>query len=162
MAIRLKANISYQPVVEEISRKFVPRKETCAEGGAAGPVSVMTTGWMGGAVKTAGRAGLGVTKRNFLVVRANARTTQPSADELAARALFKQCSLAANSLAHNLTQLSRIQQLWMEADGSMTKTINGVSSYGYTFKGWIFAVQYAGKKDNPSYDVNTFPQGFDS
>lgn len=162
MAIRLKANISYQPSVEEISRKFVPRKETCSAGGAAGPVVVESTGWMGGAVITRGRAGLGITKRNFLVVRANARQTPAGPDELAARALFKQCALAANTLTHSLTQLSQIQHLWQEADGSLTKTINGVSTYGYTFKGWIFAVQYAGKKDNPSYDVNTFPTSFDN
>lgn len=162
MAIRLKSNIAYKPMVEEVSRKFVPRKETCAAGGAAGPVTIESTGWMGGAVKTLGRAGLGITKRNFLVVRQNARSSAVTADELEARALFKQVNAAAYSITHDLQQISRVQQMFIQAGEDKTKLCNGISAYGYTMKGWVFAVQYAGKKDNPSYNVNTFPSSFDA
>lgn len=161
MAIRLKANIGYQPIVEEVSRKFVPRKETCSASKTAGPVQTIANGWMGGAVKTASRAGLGITKRNYLVVRANSRSSAVSNDELEARANFKAVSIGANGIMNDLTQISRVQSMFDQASEDRTKKVNGIYAYGYTMRGWVFAVQMAGLQASSSYDVTAFPQSFD-
>ena len=166
MAIRLKANIAYQPIVEEVSRKFVPKKETCSLGISAGPVKTESQGWMGGAVRTTGRAGLGQCKRNYLVIRSNARSTQPSSDELAARSLFTRAAQGRKAINRDLTEITKAETMYTEArkavEQGIDKTCNGVSVYGYTSQGWIFAVQYAGLANSSSYDETKFPSAFDA
>lgn len=166
MAVRLKSNIAYQPIVEEVSRKFVPKKETCSLGIKAGPVETESQGWMGGAVRTTGRAGIGLCKRNYLVIRSNARSSQPSSEELAARSLFTRAAQGRNSIMKDLTQITRVEQLYTEAriaaEKGIGKLINGVSVYGYTVRGWVFAVQYAGLQNSSSYDETKFPTAFDA
>lgn len=166
MAVRLKSNIAYQPIVEEVSRKFVPKKETCSLGISAGPVETESQGWMGGAVRTTGRAGLGQCKRNYLVIRSNARSTQPSSNELAARSLFARAAQGRKSIMQSLTEQAKAQDLYIAArkavEQGIGKTCNGVSVYGYTFDGWVFAVQYAGLANSSSYDETKFPSAFDA
>lgn len=162
MAIRLKANISYQPIVEEVNRKFVPKKETCSSGYAAGPVFVVSNGWMGAGCRNTSRAGIGAAKRNYMVIRSNARSTALSEDEQISRATFGAVCKAVPRLMKDLTQITRIQQMYDEAAKDSTKTVNGISAYGYTRKGWVMAVQYAGKKGDAQYNVLQFPQSFDA
>lgn len=162
MAVRLKSNIAYQPIVEEVSRKFVPRKETCKAGGKAGPVVVESNGWMGGAVRTTNRGVIGKCKRNYLVIRSNARQSQVSNKELAARVNFQRVVAGRKAILSDLTQITEVEAKWMTARLDATKMCNGVSTEGYTFKGWIFAVQYAGLLHDPTnYDVEKFPTKFD-
>lgn len=173
MANKLKANIGFQPIVTEVSRKFVPKKQTCkAYGAKVGPVSVETQGWMGAAVRKSNRGGLGYCERNYMVIRENARITPPSAKEMANRTIFAAALAGRNHILHDLNQVSRVQILWtggtisghtyVGAKNDITKTINGVSGAGYTFNGWVMAVQFAGKSDDPQYDVNTFPSDYDA
>lgn len=166
MALRLKANIGYQPIVEEVSRKFVPRKETCTAGGKVGPAVVETSGWMGGAVRKSSRAGLGACTRNYLVIRANARETPTSQNEITARSLFADAVLGRNHIIRDLGQITGVQSLFVTAAQDRAKLINGVSAEGYTFNGWIMAVQYKGlekaAEEGKSYDANTFPTKFDN
>lgn len=165
MAIRLKANIGYQPIVEEVSRKFVPRKETCSAGGAVGPVVVESKGWMGGAVRKSGRAGLGACTRNYLVIRANARQSSASQSELTARVTFAEAVAGRNHIMQDLAQIVRVQEMFVTASQDPAKLVNNVAAKGYTFSGWIMAVQYRGiaaaKEAGTTYDANTFPQNFD-
>lgn len=162
MAVKIKANIAYQPVVESISRKFVPRKETATAGYKAGPVIVANAGWMGGAKRTAGRAGLGTTSLNYLVIRTAGRTTPWTENEKNNHKVFKIVAVAVPELLMDLTQITRIQELYLEAQKDLNKTINGVSAYGYTYRGWVFAVQFAGRKESDSYNVSQFPASFDA
>lgn len=162
MAIRLKANIGYQPIVEEVSRKFVPKKETCSAAGYVGPVFVESNGWMGGAVRKSNRAGLGACTRNFMVIRANARASQPSTEEINARVRFTEAVQGVNYINKDLTQIARVQALWVAAKDDQTKLMNGVRALGYTMKGWMKAVQYAGLKEDPEYNANQFPTQFDA
>lgn len=157
MAVRLKSNVQYQPMVEQINRKFVPRKDVCSNEQSAGPVIIEAKGWMGGATLQVHRGGLGATARNFLVVRANARATAPSEDEQAARVRFSKAVKGRNKIAKDLQQITRVQDAFKNSSADTSITYNGVSAYGYTFKGFIFAVQYAGLMENPEYDFNTFP-----
>lgn len=154
MAVKLKANITYQPIVESVSRKFVPKKETCSV--------INTAGWMGGAVRTTGRGGLGVCTKNYLVIRSNARLSGASPAELENRALFKVAQAGALHCIMDLMQVTSMQLLYKAASENKTKTINGVSAYGYTYRGWVFAVQHAGKKASAEYNVNQFPTAFDA
>ena len=166
MALRLKANIGYQPIVEEVSRKFVPRKETCTAGGKVGPAEVVSNGWMGGAVRKSYRAGLGACTRNFLMIRANARETPVSQKELDARVRFADAAKGRNHIIRDLGQITNVQTLWLAAKDVPSKVINGVSAEGYTFNGWIMMVQYKGlekaEETGTTYDANTFPTKFDN
>lgn len=166
MAIKLKANIGYQPIVTEVSRKFVPKKQTCTNIGTAGPVEIAVTGWMGGAVRNTGRGGLGACQRNYLVIRQNARTNPLTDNELAARAYFVKAVTGRNYIINDLSQIARIQEMFVESSQDHTKTCNGVSAYGYTYNGWIMAVQYAGVKINTeagrTYNEKVFPADFDA
>lgn len=173
MAQKLKANIGFQPIVTEVSRKFVPKKQTCkAYSSKFGPVSVETQGWMGAAVRKSNRAGLGACERNYMVIRENARLTAPSVSEMQNRTTFAYAVAGKNHILHDLNQISQVQALWaggtigsktyVGAINDLTKTINGVSATGYTFYGWIMAVQFAGKRDDPQYNVNTFPSDYDA
>lgn len=166
MALRLKANIGYQPIVEEVSRKFVPRKETCTAGGKIGPAEVVSTGWMGGAVRKSNRAGLGACTRNYMVIRANARETPVSQKETEARVRFAEAVLGRNHIIRDLGQITNVQAMWLTAKDLPSKLVNGVSAEGYTFYGWIMMVQYKGlekaAEGGTSYDANTFPTKFDN
>lgn len=166
MAKYIKGNIRYQPVVEEISRKFTTKSNTCTRSLVAGPVKIETTGWMGGAVRQTGRAGVGIVRKNYLVIRENARATGVSHDELQNREIFTAASRGKNHILYDLSQLTRVQTMYMEASADLSKHINGVSANGYTLAGWVFAVQFAGKKEaveaGTTYDVNTFPSAFDA
>lgn len=166
MATRLKSNIAYQPIVEEVSRKFVPKKETCTAGVKAGPVTTMSQGWMGGGVRTTGRAGLGQCKRNYLVIRSNARSSAVTNEELAARVLFGRAAKGRNTIMKSLIEIVKVEDMYTEArlalEQGIAKTCNGVSVYGYTVRGWVFAVQRAGLENSSEYDENTFPSSFDA
>lgn len=166
MAKYIKGNISYMPVVQEISRKFTTKKNTCAKKVEAGPVTVESKGWMGGAVRQTGRGGVGLVRKNYLVIRENARTSPIGHDELQNREIFTAASRGKNHILYDLSQLTRVQQMYLEACEDLTKRINYVSANGYTLPGWVFAVQFAGKKEaveaGTTYDVNTFPSAFDA
>lgn len=162
MAFRLKANISFQPIVEEVNRKFVPKKETCTNGHTAGPVTVESNGWMGAGCRNSWRGGLGGAKRNYMVIRQNARSSAPSEQEQINRATFSAVGQAVPRLMRDLQQIIRIQQMWDESAKDMTKSCNEINAYGYTLRGWVYAVQYAGKKNDPQYNVLQFPASFDA
>lgn len=162
MAMYLKANVAYRPMVDEINRKFVPRKQVCSNTTEAGPVTVMGKGWMGGSCRNTYRAGIGASKRNYLVVRENARQTPPSANEQENRSIFAAAVSGRKHILQDLQQISRVQLMWQQASADTSKEVNEVSAYGYTFKGWVFAVQFAGKKNDDSYNVNNFPTSFDA
>lgn len=159
MATYIKGTISYDPVVEQINRKFVPRAVKCGNIYALqhGPVMLETARYMGGATKRETRGGIGACRKNYVFFRQNAITKAPSANQTSAKTLFTQAVRGAKHCLQDLNQLTRIQAAWMRVKDDTSILLNGVSSNGYTFKGWVMAVQYAGKKDDPNYDVNTFP-----
>lgn len=173
MAIRLKANIGYMPIVEEVSRKFVPKKVKCtASETVVNTLKTEESGFMGGGVRKTVRAGYGECKRNYLFIRDSARSTAPSSYEVQLRNTFKAAVQGRNNILEDLSQITRVQAMW--AGGTISGTeyegaknnlklrINGVSAKGYTFNGWIMAVQYAGKKASAAYDTDTFPSNYDA
>lgn len=166
MATYQKGTIGYMPVVDQINRKFTLRKNKCTKvspvGTSAGlDVKLEPTKYMGGMTTTKYRAGIGDVRRNALFVRENARSTEPTQAELTQRMNFSEVSGGVKSILKDLNQITQVQQKWMTAKEDRTKLLNGVSAFGYTFRGWIFAVQMAGVKDDPSYAVGTFPANWD-
>lgn len=166
MAIRLKANIGYQPIVEEVSRKFVPKKQTSRRSEKVGPIVVAEAGWMGAGVRTTYRGGLGECKRNYMIIRVNSRQSALTDDELVARTNFATIAPAVKEILTDLTQIVNVQRMWITAKDDKSKAVNGIKAEGYTMRGWIFAVQMAGlvnaQEEGQSYDVNTFPTSFDA
>lgn len=172
MARKLVSNIAYGSHLESVSRKFVPKKETCSGGTEAGPVKLAASGWMGGGVRTSGRAGLGSCERNYVIMRANARLTQPTPNEIAIRTNFTKAVQGRNAIKKDLEQFPIIQIMWIGGrygeknyEGIMNNPnlkVNGVSGYGYTLWGWVMAAQFAGLQADPTYDANTFPTDYDA
>lgn len=162
MAKYIKGNIAYQPVVEQINRKFVPKKQTCVIGATAGPVVLETKGWMGGATRTTNRGTIGEVRKNYLVVRQAGVEMSQSEDAINARILFAAVNKAIPTLLRDLTQLVKMQQLYKGSSADPTKRCNGVSANGYTFRGWVWAVQYTGKYEEPNYNLLQFPANYDA
>lgn len=163
MAKYIKGNISYLPVVEQINRKFTTKKNTCSTGAVGQAiVQIQPAKFMGGATRKSTRAGMGGVSKNYMFFRENPRSTPLKSDEIMLRQRFTAVRKGVIAIMEDLSQISRVQTLFLTAKDDKTKLINGVSALGYTYKGWIFAVQYAGKKASLDYNVNTFPQGFDA
>ena len=169
MSVKLKANVQYINAIETIRRKFVPRKVkvvSVAAGQVAkvGPATLDTQGgFMGGAQRVSWRGGLGECTRNFLFIKTEGRTSALKSHELDMRTYFSRAVKGKNAIFKDLSQISRVQSMWAAAREDLTLKINGVSAKGYTFKGWVMAVQYAGIYNDPEhYSENTFPQEFDA
>lgn len=165
MSLYGKGSISYQPVVEEISRKFVPRKVTCSEKNpnkANIHFTPLPQGWMGGSVRKANRAGYGEVKTNTLVIRTAPYVASTSADAVKARQAFAVIAPAISEIEKDLTQIVSVQNLWKAAKEDLSKSINGIHARGYTKRGWMFAVQMAGYLEDPQYQPEHFPVAFDN
>lgn len=170
MAKKLVGTVTYKPQVDSISRKFVRKADKCSASVKIGPAKTLPEGWMGGGVRKSARPGLGECIKNYLIVRTQARTTVVKPEEITARNLFANAARGRNHIVHDLMQMTQVQQKWFTAVDALAqgerKTINGVSVEGFTFNGWVMAVQYAGGKEaqegGTSYDFNTFPTSFDA
>lgn len=158
---KVKSNISFMPVVESINRKFALRRETCSEK-LIGEKVIDPVKYMGAGTRTKSVAGYGAVSVNYFFMRKFARQSPLTADERSARILFGTISTAVAALQKDLNQLSLIQAKWREALADFSKTMNGISAYGRDFRGWVWAVQYAGRKEDTSYDVTKFPTSFDA
>lgn len=162
MAQYIKGNIAFTPVVEQINRKFAPKAQTCSAAKMVGPVMLESNSWMGAATRVTDRGGLGETRKNYFVFRENARLSTLSTTEIANRVMFAQAVNGAYECRVNLSFIARMQTMFKESSEDARKKVNGVNAKGYTFTGWTVAVQYAGKKADHSYDVNTWPNNFDA
>lgn len=155
-------NIQYVTPIETIRRKFALKREKAGLKKINKDVAQVNK-FFGGAQRQGYAAGMGEYHLNYMFFKKNNRTTGPSTDELALRERFAVVSRGVQHIQHDLGQITRVQNMWKTAVANpTTKSINGVVAYGYNYPGWIFAVQYAGKKESSSYDVDTFPQAFDN
>lgn len=172
MANYIKGNVQFTPVVEQINRKWAPKAKKCSSTEKLGPVETEANSWMGSGTRKSYRGKIGSVSRNYFVFRENARSSVAKATELTNRSLFEVAAKAANFLMKDLMQIARLQAMYIGgtisgktyegAANNPALTVNGVSASGYTLKGWVMAVQHAGKKESASYDVNTFPTEYDA
>lgn len=171
MATYIKGNVQFTPVVEQINRKWAPKAKKCSRAEKLGPVESESNSWMGSGTRKSYRGKIGSVSRNYFVFRENARSSIANATELSNRSVFEVVSRGTNNLMKDLMQIALLQAMYFGgtisgkvyegAAKNPALTVNGVSASGYTLKGWIFAVQHAGKKASASYDVNTFPTEYD-
>ena len=103
---------------------------------------------------------------NFYM-RKYGRSSQWTSKELNLREVFTQSVKGANHIKEDLTQISRALNMWTQSKADSTKRCNGVNAKGYTFPGWVRAVQYKGgyaayiEPGGGDYNYNTFPAKFD-
>lgn len=166
MAQFLKSNISFDPVVESINRKFVKKSIKCKDVsgnlGRVGPVFVEAVSYMGGATRTSSRGVLGNCKRNYVFFRDGYRTTAITPAEQARQLNFAKAAAGRNAIFMDLSQVTRLYEMIAEAKNDPSKTVNGVSMRGYTARGWVMAAQYAGLVNSSSYNENKWPTTFDA
>lgn len=172
MAKYIKGTISYIPVVDQINRKFTTvSNKSKAPTGVHLPVKEEPAIYMGGATRQSLRGGgMGPVSKNYMFFRENARTSIPSASELLNRQLFAQVVKAYPTLMENMQAVDIIYAMWngttpfegKSAKADKNLRVNGVSAEGYTLKGWVLAVQHAGKKNDPQYNLTTWPQSYDA
>lgn len=158
----IKNNINFMPAVESMSRKFVPRKETCGNK-TIGKKILKGNGWIGSAVRQGFAAGYGPYSKNYVVIRKHARSSALSTDEMQAQSRFSATAKILHYQRRDLAQQSVLRDMWLEAKEDITKTVKGVSAAGYSWLGWIFAVDYKRLADGEEQSaVRTFPTEFDS
>lgn len=163
-----KNNLVLAYPIESVSRKFALRRETAGEkkvtdaGDGTKTVKIPATKFMGGMVRhrsvMTGTGKIEQFAQQSLFVKKYGRSTPVGANEVKARSNFAKVSTAVAGLRVNLTQMSYIQTQWKNALTDPNVQPNGVGRIGYgNLWDWVFAVQYAGLKADPNYDVDHFP-----
>lgn len=154
MAIYAKGSIAFKPVVDQINRKFTPRKNVCALRNG-GPVKLIAASYMGAGTRTVGREGIGAVSKNYFFYRENPRSTGVGINEAAARDKFKQgvqwaiaaekdvAVITANQL--KMKQLAENPSAYIEVGGER------MYIYGYTYHGFMraFAIRAAKANELP-------------
>lgn len=162
MAKFIKNQIGYVLPVEEVNRKFARRADSCAVK-QSGLTKVGPKSWIGAYTYKASRGGLGIVGHQVVICRKYARTSPVSASELETRSLFTNASKITQAQLKDLMQMAAIQAKATEAMNNPSKRMSGVSAAGMTWRGWVFAVNFARLKagDTPE-QVATFPNAFDA
>lgn len=166
MAYKNNLQLSYP--IESVSRKFALRRETAGNksvsdaGNGTKSVNIPSTKFMGGMVRyrkvMTGENKIEQFPQQLLFVKKYGRSSALKTDEIAARNLFAIVSAGVAVIMKDLMQISFVQQSWDRALTDKNYKPNGVSRIGYdTIRDWVFAVQYAGRKESDAYDVNKFP-----
>ena len=153
--------------IESISRKLALRREVAGEktiekGDATHSVTLPATKFMGGMVRTRkvrnGKNGVDTIQTQYLFIKKYKGQPEINADYIQRRNNFTAASKGVAHILSDLSQISRVQMAYISATNDSTIAYNGVYTKGYSsLRDWVFAVQYAGKKNDPQYDVNTFP-----
>lgn len=156
--------------IESINRKLALRREKSGTKTVAGKV-IGGHQFMGGFTRTYGVV-TGNDKREavkvqYSFVRKFGRTSKLSVKEVAQRQRFQVLVAAVRSIMEDLSQITNVQMLYLQAVKDVSKKINGVSALGTsTIRGWIWKVQYWGmvhaEEEGQEYDATTFPTKFDA
>lgn len=144
MANYVKGNVQFTPVVEQINRKWAPKKKTCSATKKVGPVTTESHSWMGSATRTVGRAGLGPVSKNYFVFRENARVSAVLSDELRQRSAFIHGNEWANVAAKDLMAINHNHQVFIELKDNPSGYIafsggDRLYAAGYSFMGFLRA-----------------------
>lgn len=149
-------SISYAPMVDSVNRKFARRQDI---------VGKNINFCMGGGTRTSTYAGVGPISKNYMFFRRFGITVPPTASQLAVQETFKMASKARTFILKDLSQINRVQQMFVQASADRSKLVEGVSAYGQTYRGWVFHVCYARVAHNPEItwdQLKAFPTSFDA
>ena len=148
--------ITYLTGVEGVSRKFALRKEIAGKNIAC---------FLGGMVRKSSKVGIGTISKNFMFVRKNYFSTSPTEEQITLRGYFSRASKAAAYIQKDLSQITSIQTLFLAGKANYSKLMEGISVYGHSFRGWVWAVTYARVVNNPDITdqaLKTFPTTWDA
>lgn len=132
--------IKYAYFVENVSRKFTLRKNTCSQNNQFGNFVAEPARYMGGAVRQNSRFGYGREQKNFMFLRFHPRSTAVSSDERLMRTQFATAAALRKKWKGNLQTVAQLVAAWGDHTNGSAQ---GVHKLGYTFNGWLFAVAYA-------------------
>lgn len=140
------SNIGYALPVEQISRKFARRKDTCSVKKTGGPDYIIPAKpYMGASVRTCTVNGVeGKITKNIFYVRTAPYAPVVTQSMNEKRSYFAQANAWANAAQKDLTAITFNQQTYAECCADFNKRAAGVSAKGYqTMTGWMKAVAFA-------------------
>lgn len=159
MSVKRLSNIGYDPVVQQINRKFTTRKTTCTNkyyvkgdsNGAsdqkpAGGASTLIPGnrYMGAYGRTVYITGVGHVLKNTFFMRNPMQAALPTATAQAARARFATAAQWMRDGWEDLTAFNVNQHRYLDSKDDKTKTIKGKANVGYqSMRGYITGMAYA-------------------
>jgi len=143
MAQTTKRAIRFMAPVEEVSAKFARVIDTSSKTSITGKQNHR---WFGAAMRSYSRQGMGVVGKQIFVYRKFPRQSTPGQTELDNRNIFKFASTWTAATMDNLSLVTQIQ-----ADYRDGKRLQNISPAGYTLRGWVFAVRWEQKNNNPTY-----------
>lgn len=166
MAKQFKGTMGVAFPIESINRKLALRRETSGTKTVAGKI-LGGHKFMGGFTRTRSVVtGSGKTESimvQYAFVRKFGRKSALTSKDITNRQNFAAVAKSVQTILEDLTQITRVQQLYLQARADVSKKMNGVSALGTaSFRGWIFAVQYAGLKNDDEYNTDQFPNAFDA
>lgn len=169
MANYVKGTIQFIPVVEQINRKFAPNSKKCSKrvivrnsGDGQYTKNLQVPYYMGAMTTEKVIAGSGIVRKNSFFFRENAAVVAMTNEIITLRSNFAKACKGAAHILQDLSQITRVQTMWLTASNDATKLVNGVSAIGYTYRGWVMAVQYAGVREDSTYNTDVFPNSFDA
>lgn len=148
--------IEYAYPIESMSRKMTLRRNTASDETTvkSGELPVIikkeVSRYFGGGVRESFIKGLGTVKKNYVFIRFNKRNSEPSADELSARATFGNAAQVVQGWRKNLAQATKIKDAW-----DNNATVHDLNPVGHTLYQWLFLIAYAMIEAGES--TNNFP-----
>lgn len=149
---KLISNVVLMPAVEGISRKLALRRETCTEhlfvkgGGEAGGSETNThlvpgNTYMGIVSTVKNVIGIGDVRVNNLFMRKSTKLPVITSAQLDARQNFIDVNAWVLAAKSDLMAITQNQAKFRAAKADLSKTISGVSAYGYQgMTGWMKGV----------------------
>lgn len=140
------SNIGYALPVEQISRKFARRKDTCSVKKTGGPDYIIPAArYMGASVRDCQVFGVeGRVNKNIFYVRTAPYKPTVTQEMNENRSYFAQACAWANAAQKDLTAITSNQQTFATCLEDFSNTVAGVSVRGYqTMTGWMKAVAFS-------------------
>lgn len=153
----IKATIGYMPAVESVNRKFALRREK-----VNGKVDGIKC-FMGGMTRTVYYGGVGAVSKNFMFFRKHAISVPATASQISVRERFTQTVECANHIMTDLTQMSAVKALYKGSVADPSKTVQGFTAYGESYRGWVWKVCNKRLANGEEVAVvKTFPTSYDA
>lgn len=143
------SNVQLAFAVEGISRKLALRRETCIEksvnvgllGGNQDTMKIPGHTYMGVVSRMRNVNGIGQVRQNFLFIRKSIVAAPLTSEQLDQRAYFSAGIKWVKDAWSDLNAITQNQMRYKAAREDFSKTIEGVSAYGYkNMRGWMSAI----------------------
>lgn len=180
MSTKRLSNIGFDPVVQQINRKFATRKTTCTnkyfvngdpngtgvsdQKPASGSSKVIPgTRYMGAYGRTVYVTGVGHVLKNTFFMRNPMQAHELSNNELQARIKFAAVVKWANEAMEDLAAIQVNQQRFIQSKDDRSKRICGKANIGYqTVRGYLRGMAFAILADGGQLPVNYQLPAFDA